>query len=502
MNIVEPILRQARIHPDRPALIGRTRQVTYRQLHGQIVRIAAQLAAAGVGRGQRVGLVMRGGVPHVVATLAVAYRGGVSVGLPTGGRAEDRVAAARHCGLDWVAHNLAADWTLEGMAGRCLALNAMGQADATGSAPAMACMEPADLWRIGHSSGTTGVPKAIGFTHGEHVLKTMLQGSLFPATPQDRVMLALGAGLPFAWNYWTRPLYAGAAVLLLDDLEAGWVLEQVRSREPTVLVAAAGTAISLASALQQPGCDFQHPPPQLRTLIVGGGFLPATARSPLRRQLCPGLSVNYGSSEAGLMAVADAALQDAHPGCAGRLLPWVEMQAVDAEGQVLPTGTSGMLRVRSPVLAQGYIAGQAEGGRGFRNGWFYSNDHGSVTADGLLFLGGRDSDVLNLSGVKVNVNRIEEVIALEPGVRECAVLAVPGRLGEPVLVAAVVAAGELDARAVKQRCRDALGGSATPRFVLQFKALPRNEGGKVDRERLRRRIRNRAAQKAQEEKSQ
>lgn len=492
MNVVEPILQQARLQPDCPALIGRTRQISYRQLQAQVERIAHQLARAGVSRGQRVGLVMRGGIPHVMSTLAVAYLGGVSVGLPTGRREADRVAVAGQCGLDWVAHNLAADWTLDGMSGRCLPLHAMAAPEPAAAVPAMACTEPGELWRIGHSSGTTGTPKAIGFTHGEHVLKTMLQGAFFPATPQDRVMIAIGTGLPFAWNYWMRPLYAGAAVVLLDDLDADWVLDQVRLHEPTVLVTTAGTAINLAVALQQPGCGFSEPPQQLRTLIVGGGFLPASARAPLRRRLCPGLSINYGSSEVGLMAVADTALQDSHPASSGRVLPWVELQAVDAEGRVLPAGASGALRARSPTMARGYVAGQDEGGKGFQDGWFYSNDHGAVSAEGLLYLGGRESDVLNLSGFKVNASRIEEVIAQVPGVRECAVLTVPGRLEAPVLLAAVVSSGPLDAQAIKQRCRDALGGHAVPRFVLPIKALPRNEGGKVDREKLRRRIKTRA----------
>src|SRR5205085_476087 len=104
----------------------------------------------------------------------------------------------------------------------------------------------------------------------------------------------------------------------------------------------------------------------------------------------------------GLIAVADAALQQSRPRSAGRVVPWMELQAVDKDDAPLPPGKLGRLRMRSMTMAQGYLGQEGdEPGVGFRDGWFYSGDRGRVHASGLVYLGGRANDVINLSGAKI-----------------------------------------------------------------------------------------------------
>ena len=182
----------------------------------------------------------------------------------------------------------------------------------------------------------------------------------------------------------------------------------------------------------------------------------------------------------GFVAQADASLLAHDPATAGRVLPWVELEAVDDDGRPLPPGATGQLRMRSPYLASGYIGATGAAAAAFRDGWFYSSDRGMVTAEGLVYLDGRD-DVLNLDGVKVPASRIEAVVAQDPAILECVALTMPDRVGQAQLLMVVVAPQGVDGEALRPRCLDALDPALVPAAVLVVDQLPHNSAGKVVR---------------------
>jgi acyl-CoA synthetase (AMP-forming)/AMP-acid ligase II len=158
----------------------------------------------------------------------------------------------------------------------------------------------------------------------------------------------------------------------------------------------------------------------------------------------------------------------------------------------LPTGASGPLRFRSPCISSGYAGPpQPDGTNAFRNGWFYSNDVGYVTPDGLVYLAGRKNDIINLSGVKLDPERIEAAILQDETIKECVVVDVPGRLGQPLLVAVVVGGDAGGDDALRRRCL-AVDPSAVPKIVLRAQSLPRNASGKILRAKVREGVRLKA----------
>ncbi|MBG9388111.1 class I adenylate-forming enzyme family protein [Caenimonas aquaedulcis] len=491
MNIVEAIGRNALFHPDSPAWIGPPGELTYGQLMGQVAWLASQLAAAGISQDDRVELQVFGARPMIVATLALAYLGAVSVALPKGNRGDGREELARACGVKFIVHNLPADRAQRlGTACPLISLQDLDAQRKAAPRVRMADVAPDALWRIGTSSGTTGQPKAMGFTAGALIVGAHLVRTVYPNFPTDRVLIAMGAGMPFAFHYWLRPLYAGAAVTVPETLVARDIFETLRRERITVMITTPSTAVDLANAASKPGSPYAEPTEHLRVLASGGGAITPATQAALRRHVCPGFTVNYGSSEGGLIAVADAALQETDPKCAGRLLPWMELQAVDDAGAPLPAGKTGRLRLRSPTMASGYIGAQAgEDAEGFRGGWFYSGDFGKVARDGRVYLSGRKSDVINLSGAKIDASRVEAVVAQDSLVTECAVLVVPGPRNKDILVVVVAAREPVDKEAIVQRCGDQLGAAWRPRAIVRVDKLPRNEAGKVMRERLRKNIR-------------
>lgn len=481
MNIVLPIARQALAQPEQLALVSRRGGLTYAQLVARVMKIAATLRQAGVKPTDIVGIAVEGSTVHVTATLAVAWVGAVSVTLPARGRQGPTFDVSA------VLHNVDVEPGLGGA--ECL-VDLRDIASQASSAAATDCeMVDADHpWRISFSSGTTGAPKPVGCTHGEQMLRTHLAGVVYPCVSGQRVLIGMGIGLSFALHYWLRTLSYGGTVVCVPGATAE-LLDAAHRDQPNMIVTSAGMAMALAQLARQADGDRAKPPASLERLVIGGGHLSPQVRELLQRHVCPRLGINYGSSEAGLIAVADPGLQAQDPRCDGRLLPWVEAQAVDADGNPLPPGKVGVLRLRSPTINSRYQPpGAPAGAVTTADGWYNMGDRGSVLPDGRVYLRPR-TDVLNLGGRKIEASGIEAVVLQNPDVLECVVLTTPRPAGDAMLVAVVVARSEVDVPALQNRCREALGEPWVPRRVVRVADLPRNDGGKVMRDAVARGLR-------------
>jgi len=484
MNVAEPFVRRALAQPERVAVMGGERTITYGQLLTTVRHLATALRAAGVAPGDRVVLVVRAPVPDICLTLALAFVGAVSVGVPPGLARTAFDAVTGGMGVSYLVHDLPEPF------GAVRLKAELRVADLLAAAPKAKPTDCLDvpgksMWRIAISSGTSGLPKGVAFSHGGSMLNSLLQAGLFPMGPGDKMLLMMGLRSGFAVSYWLRCLYSGAC-LVLRAASGMECLRLIREREVTHVVTNPKGGLSLAHAAAQPASGHVTPAPSLRMLNVGGGKLSPQLRKALRAHVCPHLKVNYGATETYLVAVLDGETLDRHPESVGRLVPWVEAQAVDESGQPLPPGEIGTLRIRSPWLPIGYVGLPEESplASAFRDGWFYSNDIGSVSTEGVVWLESRGGEVLNVGGVKLDIGRVERAILLDPGVLDCAVVDVPGKLGEPVLAAVVVANDGVDLQGLRKRCADA-GHMYVPEVVVRVPDLPRNEGGKVDRVALR-----------------
>ncbi|AMO23849.1 class I adenylate-forming enzyme family protein [Ramlibacter solisilvae] len=491
MNVVQAIARQALSRPKAPALITPNGVVSYEQLMGDVLRLASRMAQLGVRRGDVVGILARNSLPHVWLTLATAWLGGISVSLGTEGSDEDKARNAELCGVKFFFHGDVdvPKFATPGAVVRMSVRELFAQAPSP-EPVRMVQAEPQDIWRIAFTSGTTGRPKAMKIAHEAMILKNHALGSIVPVLPQDRVLVQMGTGLVFAVTYWMRTLAAGAAVVARQEsADKAW--EALQLYQVTFLVTSPGNALGMLAVARGQGEAVR--PASLRRTMLGGAAVSPAQRAQVRRELCENLLINYGASEVGMVALLNPALMDSDPACAGRLVDYLEVQAVDPKGQPIPPGQGeGLLRMRSATMASGYILSpdaSVDDAQAFRDGWFYSKDIGRVALDGRVYLSGRASDVINLGGVKVDPARVEELLAREPGVLECAVVGVADQHAVVSLVAVIVPQGEVDWPRLQRRCAEVLPAIAVPRGFVTLDALPRNASGKVMRAELAKGIR-------------
>lgn len=498
MNVAEIFERQARYAPDAKAVVMGSYTATYGQLLAMELVIAQRLQEAGVAAGDRIGLVAENPVGHIALSLAIARIGAVSAGIPPGTPAAQLDGLAAGCGLTHLVHGTSGAPALQRIPpGRLLsfaALSAPARGPVRAEPPVQA--EPGAAWRISLSSGTTGVPKGVERDHVNSCLIAALHRAFFPVSAGDGVLIGMDVAMTFAVHNWLRALSVGATIVLPTGQTAEAVMRAVHEHAPVQCFTTTGMVLGMAQLSLLPGSPYASPHPRLQAICMTGAAVPPRIQAILRERVCARIQVNYGSTEVGVMAIADTELLDRDPACAGRIVPWIEVQAVDEAGRPVPEGTRGRLRFRGAGLSSGYCGGDAAGGAGerFEGGWFLSSDLGVVTPQGMLYLAGRNDDVINIGGVKIDPVRVEAVIERDPAIVESAVILGADNLGAPVLVAVVVARGEPDRDAIAGRCTAALGPNCVPGAFIAVAALPRGAMGKIDRKALQAHLRSRPPQ--------
>ncbi|MFO1198661.1 MAG: class I adenylate-forming enzyme family protein [Burkholderiaceae bacterium] len=482
MNLSNLILQRAARDPEAVAVIEDGHHLRYADLSAGVLRVSAALAARGVGRGVVVGLLSAHVVPHLILTLAIARAGAVSMPAGSGATLDERLRPLRAAGARLVLCERvpAADEGGEGFefVAADESLLRAGSADASaGWVPD----EGDSVWRLTLSSGTTGEAKIIPLTHEHSITHLLAHNTVLRYGPDTRLFFLLGMNTSFALLHCLQQLLHGGGVVAYSSqlIDA---IALCRAHGVTHMLASPASAAALADRVADASVADGPPLPDLQ-LYLGGGAVSDALRATLARKVTPRVGIVYGSSELGLVAIADAQTFARHPRCAGRLVPWALAEAVDAQGKALPPGTRGELRFQFLGRFDGYLGDPQATARHLRDGWYYPGDLGRVERDGLLYVDGRVNELVNVGGDKFLASSVEQALETHPDVVEAGVVAADLPTGGRVLLAVVVSRGAFDEAAILEHVRPRLG-RRTPARVFRADALPRNEMGKLVRARL------------------
>ena len=185
---------------------------------------------------------------------------------------------------------------------------------------------------------------------------------------------------------------------------------------------------------------------------------------------------SYNATEAGQISVAAPADLRWAPDTAGRAVRGTLLRIVDDEGTPLGADQVGRIVVRGSSPFDGYTAGAS---KEFVEGFMVTGDVGRVDADGLLYVVGRDDDMIVSGGENVYPIEVEKALGAHDAVCEVVVVGVPDDAFGQRLAAYVVLQGEVDADTLKDHVRAELAGYKVPRDVVFLDELPRNASGKV-----------------------
>lgn len=475
MNFVDVILSHAATIPEKPALALSDRSVTYGKLAQAILSAEHKIREGGLKKGDLAAISIGSPIRHLTLVLALHRAGIASVSLRKGlepGRAGLKPAA------------ILEDEEFSLLPGQVQLR--VDEAWFNAPAPqnladyATGFTSPDDICRVMLSSGTTGYPKAIGFTVKDIESRLVTYGLRAGGAAWDRMLCLPGLSTNFGYSFALVALAAGKTVCFAGS-----------AREALQMIARLGVDCMVASTQQLKEMveqQLQSPIalPALRVVHVGGNVMSAPFLAAARLQICGRIVCAYGSTEAGAVAHAPSEMLAGIEGAVGIVSPWAEVQALDERGTPLPRGATGILRMRTE--GQGHTYGSpASDVDNFRDGWFYPGDRGTVRENGMLVILGRTGDLINAGGAKVAPELVEELVLSLPGVKDAAALAAAGSTGIEELWVAVVADGKIDENEIIAQCARKNPDLRPSRIVL-LAAIPRSATGKVQRDQLRQQL--------------
>lgn len=512
-NIAEAVCgRWARTAPERTALMhlgpdGRVVRWRYGDVERAACRLANALVENGLGRGDRIGVLLPQG-PDALITHLAAYRlGAIVVPLFTlfgadalAFRLADSAAAALvtdRANLPKVAavrdRLPALNLVLcrEGAAVGALSLpDLMAKARDSHVAVETAADDPAF---IAYTSGTTGPPK--GALHAHRVLLGHLPGIGLVHDHAPQPGDAFWTPADWAWlgglcNTLLPALAWGVPVLAHRmekfDPERAFHLMHSHGIRNAFLPP---TALKLMR--QVPASAW--PEPTLRTVGSAGESLGAELLDWGRAALGRTIHEFYGQTECNAVLANSTAVMPVRPGSMGRAVPGYDVAILDGDGEPVPAGQPGEIAVRRGGAAMflGYWNNPDKTAARFRGAWLLTGDEGVCDEDGYVTFAARADDVITASGYRIGPSEIEHCLGGHADVLMAGVVGLPDPVRTEAVTAFVVTRPEVAADAALAdaliaHVRERLGAHLVPRRVVFVDSLPMTATGKIMRADLRR----------------
>ncbi len=501
MTVTELLQRAALRRPDADAVVDGARRLTYAELAARTESLGGGFRKLGVHRGDRVLIVMRNRLEHVLAYWALQAIGGVPAPVNFRLSAGELRYVLADCGARVAMCEAAtAGAVAEAARGTSTTIVAVGAdarpgalafADIAAADPSPVPVDERDLSLLLYTSGTTGRPKGVPRTHKNHYAGAVAHALQCGYTWGERTLGVMPLYHTMGIHALTSMVAVNGCFVCQPEWSAAEALSLIASERLTALYLIPTLYWDLVHA---PGFDAAAVRSVSKLAYAGAPML-APLTEACVRAFRPAVFVNhYGSTEIYTFTVrADVG---AKPGCAGRpgLHSAIRVVVASTDRRVAPdevvkSGEKGEIisSLASDEAFAGYWHRPDADARALRDGWYFTGDMGWLDADGELYVAGRVDDMIISGGENIHPVEVEDVLARHPDVADVAVVGeADARWGERV-VAFIVPRPALTAEAVDAYCRQAhdLASFKRPRRIVFVREIPKTASGKILRRLLR-----------------
>ena len=487
-------------HPDLPAIRFYQTRLTYQQLWDQAQRSSAVFASLGIGRGDRIALMLPNCPQYVIAYYGALLAGAIVVQVNPLYTARELGHLLSNSGAETIVVADALYPVVQAVEGtplkRVLVTRLRGGATlgpeaesfekllaAAPATPPEVEVDAQDVAVLQYTGGTTGVSKGAMLTHFNIVANVAQSAALNPdALPpgEARCLTVIPLfhvyGMTVCMNL---TLAQGGEVILLPRFDLAEVMETIKATQPTHFP---GVPTMYVAVNGFPNAE-SYGLSSIKYLNSGAAPMPVEVMSEYEARFGGKILEGYGLSEASPTTHAHPPLAVRKPGTVGLPLPDTDCEIVDLDlgTKILPVGEVGEIRIKGPQVMRGYWGMPKETAIALRDGWLYTGDIGKMDADGYFSIVDRKKDMIIASGYNVYPRDVEEVLYEHPAIRECCVAGVPDRYrGETVKAYIVLRSGvEISVDDLRAFCRERLAAYKIPKIIEFRDSLPKSLVGKI-----------------------
>jgi acyl-CoA synthetase (AMP-forming)/AMP-acid ligase II len=472
----------ALIAPGKPTL-------TYKQLYNNIIQLTAALNGFGIGRGDRVALVMGNGPEMIISFLAVAMCATVAPLNPKYKKEEfafyyedtkpralitiagttDLAHKAATTDMDIIQANPNADGTLsfEFLKGK--------------RAPRpIEIADPEDVAMILHTSGTTGRPKRVPILHSNLVASAMNIKSTYNLTPSDTALCIMPLfHIHGIVGSVLSTLASGGALICPSGFSALEFWEWVNTYKPTWYSAVPTMHQTLLTRADHNQKIIKTNP--FRFIRSSSSSLPPVILERMEAAFNAPVLEAYGMTEASHQMASQPLPPGVRVAGSVGIGFGVDIGIMDGEGCLLENGKTGEIVVKGANVFRGYEHNPQTNAAAFVNGWFRTGDQGIKDSKGYLSITGRFKELINRGGEKISPLEIDDVLLRHPAVAEAIAFAVPSIVYGEEVHAAIVLKSMAGDHELRRHCSALLADFKVPRKFHIIDQIPRGATSKLQR---------------------
>jgi long-chain acyl-CoA synthetase len=489
----EVLEKTARRQPEKTAIITKDEELTFAALNQCVQGLAANLQQAGIGQGDRVGVLLHNCAAIPLSYFATQKIGAVTVILDARLKGIELQGVLKDAALKLlvVHRELCAEaeealkelgpmplWVVSGDGDESFEK----RFSVPGTPARLPRLQADDDALILYTSGTTGEPKGVVLSY-----QNLVQ---YP-----RVMADMGM---------TDASTIRGCVLPMSHIVGPVVCNDLADKGFTLVIFDQINPVTLLEGIQKHRVAVFESVPIVFQLLLGVRDLASYDTSSVKIAAMMGTSIplpllrafqsaqphikviqGYGLTETSpMITLVESKKAETKMGSIGRAVVDVEVKIVDEAGTEVAMGEPGEIITRGPHVMKGYFRKPAETAARIRNGWLYTGDVGKVEADGYYYHLGRRDDMIITGGLNVYPAEVENLIYSYPGVQETIVFAIPDPKRGHVIGAALVPrpGGNIVERELLTFLRGNLANFKVPQKIVIRESLPRTSSGKLIRE--------------------
>ncbi|MFP7300459.1 o-succinylbenzoate--CoA ligase [Neobacillus niacini] len=471
---------RAFLTPDRAAVFFNNRTVTFKELYESSYQMAGRLQALGLKKDQYIGVLLKNHLDTVVILFALQLLGNKTVILNNRLTTKELVwqlndSKAAYLILENEFHGLKQE----------IEISVMTKDELYTVSP----IEPeiqneinlGDISTIMYTSGTTGNPKGVIQSYGNHWWSAVGSALNLGYTETDRWLCSVPLFHISGFSILMKSVIYGMPVILHESFDANKVIEDIKSERVTIMSVVGTMLFRMVETLKD-----ERLPNHFRCALLGGGPAPLPLLEACKSKDIP-VFQSYGMTEtASQFVTLSPEYSITRLGSAGKPLFPSQLKVILEDGSIAKPKQAGEIMVKGPNVTMGYLYRPDVLKEKFKEGWFQTGDIGYLDEEGFLYVLDRRSDLIISGGENIYPAEIESVLLSHPEVADAGVTGFKDEIWGQVPAAFIVRkqGAEVTEDELRQLCLENLAKYKVPKTFHFTDKLPRNAAKKLMRRKL------------------